>query len=274
MTKLNTHAGAEFDWVTERAVIMPIQPHVAGEFLKRNVNNRRLNSSRVTRLAAKIMAGKFIYNGQSISFDSNGVLLDGQHRLAAIEESGVACRALVAFGISPSATHTQDVGEKRCLSEQSRRDGRVPRPDLVTAWFKQYELFCTGSHASDADAQELAQWYAKRASSVDWLTSTAVKSRLFRSGVCAVFLRAHETYPKQTERFVDRYKRGEGLRAGDPELALRESAARLVASGGNTASEEGRRVAYALESARLGRSMSRAFSSDASLRALFGRDEL
>ena len=89
-----------------------------------------------------------------------------------------------------------------------------------------------------------------------------------------VFLRAHETYPKQTERFVDRYKRGEGLRAGDPELALRESAARLVASGGNTASEEGRRVAYALESARLGRSMSRAFSSDASLRALFGRDEL
>lgn len=44
--------------------------------------------------------GRWVLNGETICFDSNGVLRDGHHRLLAIIESGVTIEVLVVRGVA------------------------------------------------------------------------------------------------------------------------------------------------------------------------------
>lgn len=264
-----------FDWVTERAEIMEVGPRLSDQWLARNEGNRRVMERRVERFVDKMKTGKFVFNGQSISFDVTGRLIDGQHRLMAVSATGIPCKLVVVFGVQPNAAHTQDMGAKRTLEDQARRDGVVPHTQFVAKWARQYERLRSGMAASvDFDSAELAAWYTARRASVDWLIPhVPAKSNLFRAAMCAVFLRGHELYPKQMEKFVARYKSGERLSSGDPELALRESALRLTGAAAGEAAQiaEARRAAYAVLSTATGHRMTRASSSDAALKELFGR---
>lgn len=69
-----------------------ITPSVASKLLKHNFSNRRLNQQRVNAYARDMIAGKWeaIADGLSLQFDKNWNLLNGQHRLSAIVQSGVA----------------------------------------------------------------------------------------------------------------------------------------------------------------------------------------
>lgn len=57
--------------------------------------------------------GRWVLNGETICFDSNGVLRDGHHRLLAIIESGVTIEVLVVRGVDPAAWYTYDQGKSR-----------------------------------------------------------------------------------------------------------------------------------------------------------------
>jgi len=77
-----------------------------------NTRNRKLTST-WARLRAAIVRGAWRLNGECIVFDRNGVLVDGQHRLTAIAQSGRAVPVLVIYGVDPEAFVTMDQGKKR-----------------------------------------------------------------------------------------------------------------------------------------------------------------
>ena len=83
-----------------------ITPAKARKMLERNTNNRKVNKSHVAALARDIKNGHWFTNGQTICFDCNGVLTDGQHRLLAIILSGVTVESLVAYNVAPDACQT------------------------------------------------------------------------------------------------------------------------------------------------------------------------
>lgn len=56
-------------------------------------------------------------NGDSIRFSETGVLLDGQHRLAAIIKSGVSIETLVVTGLPDSVFDVIDVGARRSAGD-------------------------------------------------------------------------------------------------------------------------------------------------------------
>ena len=87
-----------------------ISPSRAKEFLSKNFNNRPLNQRRVNALSSAIKRGEWALNGASIRFSEDGVLLDGQHRLAAIEKSECSVLSLVVYGLPSSTFDTIDVG--------------------------------------------------------------------------------------------------------------------------------------------------------------------
>jgi hypothetical protein len=66
--------------------IVEISPKMAHEMLKSNSHNRRLRAGHVAKLAWAFKRGEYGMTHQGIAFDSEGVLLDGQNRLNAIEE--------------------------------------------------------------------------------------------------------------------------------------------------------------------------------------------
>ena len=87
-----------------------VTPEMARGWLEANRNNRRLKVKCVERIAKDIKAGQWIYTGQSITFSETWRLLDGQHRLIAIANCGIACEALVETNVDDAAMSKTDTG--------------------------------------------------------------------------------------------------------------------------------------------------------------------
>ena len=108
---------------TSRARLL-ITPKVACEWLDRtNLKNRPLSEAKWMGYAIDMLEGRWQYNADTIRFGSDGVLLDGQHRLQACVEAGVAFEADVVFGLDPGVLGTIDIGEGRRSSEIAHLDG-------------------------------------------------------------------------------------------------------------------------------------------------------
>ena len=76
--------------------IITITPAMATEMLKGNVANRPLSKDWVRALSKLIKDGDFRTTHQGIALNSNGAVVDGQHRLYAIIDAGIPVRMVVA----------------------------------------------------------------------------------------------------------------------------------------------------------------------------------
>ena len=99
-----------------------ITPQLARDWLRdTNLHNRRLNMGHVDALARDMGAGHWRPTGNSISFgidaDGREVLLDGQHRLAAISRSGVTVLFLVVRGLPMESQAATDIGRHRTFAD-------------------------------------------------------------------------------------------------------------------------------------------------------------
>lgn len=97
---------------------------VAGSFKQRNVIRRVVES-----YARDMKAGNWGLTGQGITFDTEGNLLDGQHRLYAVVRAGVVVKMLVMWDVPPTVNdrlktiNTMDSGKKRDLGGQLKIEG-------------------------------------------------------------------------------------------------------------------------------------------------------
>ena len=93
--------------------VIRVTPEAAAELLKGHKNYRTPSSIVVTGYARDMAAGKWQLNGEAIKFDSDGRLVDGQHRLLACIKSGVTLHTLAIY----NATPLQDTGRKRVFAD-------------------------------------------------------------------------------------------------------------------------------------------------------------
>jgi hypothetical protein len=95
------------------AELMRITPEVARDLLKNALPNRPISKARVRALIEDLRRGRWQTNGESIILDASLRLLDGQHRLMAVAESGIAITALVVVGVAPAAMPSIDQGRSK-----------------------------------------------------------------------------------------------------------------------------------------------------------------
>lgn len=93
--------------------ILKVTPEKAHTWLQQNPVNRAVRQRAVNTFAGAISRGEWSVNGESIKFDRDGNLLDGQHRLLAIVEAGRAVELNVVQGLDPQAQDTIDTGARR-----------------------------------------------------------------------------------------------------------------------------------------------------------------
>lgn len=96
--------------------VVSITPEWAEKQLGKNHANRKPRKEHINSLARDMVAGNW-QPGQTITIDPNGNLLDGQHRLMAIMESGVTVEMIVISGVPPEAQTVIDTGVKRALPD-------------------------------------------------------------------------------------------------------------------------------------------------------------
>ena len=94
-----------------------VTPEIAQDYLKANVENRKTRSDAVSNLTEAMLSGKWKENGESIIFDSNGVLKDGQHRLMATVASKHSWQAVIVTGVKADVFDTIDTGMNRSLAD-------------------------------------------------------------------------------------------------------------------------------------------------------------
>lgn len=87
---------------------MVVTPEIAGSLLDHNNINRPLRQFHVSRIAAQIADGKWMFNGDTIKISDDGDVLDGQHRLWAILEAKQPVETIIVRGIQREAFSTID----------------------------------------------------------------------------------------------------------------------------------------------------------------------
>ncbi len=101
-----------------------VTPAMAMDWLDNaNTTNRKVSDAHVQRLARDMASGEWKLTHEGIAFDPSGILLDGQHRLWAIVESGVSIRMVVARGVPREAALAINTGLTRTLSDNLKIAG-------------------------------------------------------------------------------------------------------------------------------------------------------
>lgn len=107
--------------------IQEITPALAESLMKKNTSNRKLNRKTVDMYASDMRSGKWRLTHQGIAFGCDGRLIDGQHRLAAIIESGATVQMQVSYSAD---AYGIDAHKARSLKDQIILSGAS---DWVTA---------------------------------------------------------------------------------------------------------------------------------------------
>lgn len=113
-----------------------VSPADAEKYLATNKDNyRSIRHVHVKRLARDMSEGDWQFTNATIGFDVNGTLTDGQHRLAAVVESGVDCWMLVVRGMpeGSAGNPATDTGVRRSLATHLHKHGVASASTVAAA---------------------------------------------------------------------------------------------------------------------------------------------
>jgi len=209
--------------MTQTMTLETITPEVARDWLARSGENfRRLDKARAARLADNIRHLGWTVDANPLKFDSKGRLVDGQHRLAALVELGIAVQTWVARGVDDDKTI--DVGRPRTIVDYLLHRGEKNVVHLASAlhyiWkHERGHSFLYNGARSTPSPRELLDLLERRPE----IRACVVSARRCRD-VVSVGQMAYLRYVVGgwAESFIDVVASGANLAEDDPVLRLRE----------------------------------------------------
>jgi hypothetical protein len=209
-----------------------ITPDMATRMLHMNTKNRPLNLKRAYRLAEAIKRGEWQMNGDTIRISESGVVLDGQHRLKAIEVSGQSVETILVEGLPDCVFYTIDTNAK------TRNAGDI----LAIAGEKNYAVLAAAAsllykHEKTGDpyysnalyyptAQQIEEMVEKHQHLKDAVSDCCAKKfikRYITSSQAAFALYVFRLTDKtKADSFFEKLESGAGLPSDSPILLLRD----------------------------------------------------
>jgi hypothetical protein len=121
-----------------RSRVQKITPARAGELLEANTANRPISKSTVRAFAEAMRRGDWLVTHQGTAFGTNGVLVDGQHRLAAVIEADLPVEMTVFSEVEPDSFDVLDTGKRRntadVLAIEGEKSTTMLAAMLRTVW--------------------------------------------------------------------------------------------------------------------------------------------
>jgi hypothetical protein len=121
-----------------RSRVQSLTPKRAAELLEANTTNRPLSRPVVRGLAEAMKRGAWLVTHQGIAFDVHGVLVDGQHRLAAIIEADLPVELTVFTEVAEGTFDVLDTGKRRnaadVLAIEGEKNSMMLAAMVRTVW--------------------------------------------------------------------------------------------------------------------------------------------
>lgn len=196
------------------------------------VANRNLRSSRVNIWAEAMVGGFWMMNGESVVFDTDGHLIDGQHRLTALASlSGLDIDVdfLLVLGVARSAQDTMDQGMLRQISGKLSMRGYSMTNTIAAVVRHLYLAEKNGDFAatrtqSSSDTMALAYLTDNEDEVLHGMTYNETGKKLTRSSSLFVvaYIKLARISREDADEFFLKLRSGAGMEEGNPILTLRE----------------------------------------------------
>ena len=208
-----------------------ITPTMAKEYLTRNTNNRNFQKGTALLYARLMRDGQWMVNGDAIRFNINEDLVDGQHRLAAVVDTGLPLTTFVIRGLPIEAQLTIDQQRKRTAGDMLSMRG-IPNGNQVAAVVRMVKRWDAGERSMYGFSGNLGMLSAKEV--VTAIEKEPIYSEGTRRGGVSglrvlattrvtgtMFVLFERVNVEKTEEFFDALTKGTDLSEGSPILTLR-----------------------------------------------------
>jgi hypothetical protein len=196
----------------ENCFILNVTPELAQQWLRYNDFNRPLKLRLVEKYVRQIRSGNWQRTHQGVAFDSHGVILDGQHRLWAVAQSGQAVPMLIFLNENLTAHESIDGGRPRSLLDVVRlelRDNTIKNRHILVVKAMWAGQCCVSQN--DMTATEVSNLLRNFHKPVRFAVELLERSNVENNVVMGVLARAYQTVPhEQLFEFSRILRNGEG----------------------------------------------------------------
>jgi hypothetical protein len=206
--------------------IESISPEKAKLYLAKMGKNRHVTQHHLMGLVRDMKGGRWIFNGDPIRFNGEK-LIDGQHRLAALIQSGKTLDFVVIRQLPKEAFDTIDIGRKRTTADYLGMEGHHYPQKLSSAarWYlayKRYQNFNTHEPITNNEKLAIIREVPQLSSYVQaYSTSGRPPIPLSSAMLATCHLLFWERVKGPADEFMDGIVTGLELKIGDPRHTAR-----------------------------------------------------
>ena len=209
---------------------------------------RSLRPANLKKFVTLIREGRFLTTHQGIAFDRDGNLIDGQHRLKAVVETGISIETSASFGLPHDTFRAMDRGAARSVADDLMTDG-VMTNAREAGTFSAAARSLAGIDAGRrvTNTRHVAGWTLGHAMDVyerhpqldlGVRLAQMLPRYVPKAGFAAVWTLCAEKDRKTADAFATKLISGENMSAGDPVHVLREWCMNLRRTGGAKRDDE------------------------------------
>lgn len=222
--------------------IVTITPQMAHEWLKAdmehpNRHNRTLKETTVHAYARDMQGNNWLISDSAICFDTEGVLINGQHRLHACVLADAPFQTVVMRGMARDSQEVMDQGTIRRPADILGLRGHTSTPILSSAARALLNIkdpaYFRSARITSKELTAVVERHPKLQESLAFVnTGAKVRSIPISLAVAIHYIGTHLlNKPDDADAFVKVFKTGVPTYVGDPVHKLRE---RLLVEGGRS----------------------------------------
>jgi hypothetical protein len=221
---------------TIRSETLFITPQMAEKWLENIPPQRAVNDTTVATYGRDMVEGRWMLNGEAIKFTEDGMLLDGQHRLWAIFNTGVTVPSVVQFGVPQEAMMTIDTGRPRSFANVLQIRGQSNALILAAAarWWYAYDGGNIGIYnnlkLSHSELDGVLRRHPDLVEVAREVAGSQVRRVLSAGTMTFVHSATVQVDPAKARQFLEGVARGVGLEDDSPVFRLRDRALALKLS--------------------------------------------